>query len=104
MDFRPGPLYELPSGADPSWFTETLDQIRRERVGEVAVTLYIGGGGAVTGNLLDARDGSEWDSPGVIDLTRPNDEDDLYNVPVEEIVGFRLLPDPPIDHSDELRG
>ncbi len=93
MQFRPGQLYKRPADAEAAWFTDTLDQFLRERTGDGAahVTLSVAGGGMVTGKLLDARDGAERNSAGVIDLAPPGDTDDPYSVRAEDIVAFQIL-------------
>lgn len=58
-------------------------------------------GGAVRGELEEAGPGLPHDPHGAVAVLPPGAEEPV-TVPCEEIVGFVLLPDAPLDRSDEL--
>ncbi len=41
---------------------------------------------------------------GTVPLVHPGDDDRLIEIRAEEIEAFTLIPEPPINRSDELRG
>ena len=101
MDLEKGKAYELPEGADPSWFAEALREERRIRVGEVRINLHLRGETTVSGGLDSTDEHGDW---GNVYIDNPANEDELQPFPCETIAAFTLWPDPPLDRSDELRG
>jgi hypothetical protein len=105
MDFQLGEVYRLPDGESPEWFRDSLRAVRRARVGRVPITLALRDGTHVTGDLLDADTGTDWDDEaGSVYLEPPGDVDAPREFPCRELAGFYLVPEEPVDHSDELRG
>jgi hypothetical protein len=103
MDFEPGVVYEAPD-SDGSWIREALSEVRKG-VGPIPITLVLRDGTAVTRNLEAVDTGTNWDDEqGSVYLEEMYDEDDQMEVRCRDVTAFRLVPPPPIDHSDELRG
>jgi hypothetical protein len=103
MDFRPGEQHQRPPDAPPSWFGEALLHIRRQRLGDIAIAVYIRGGGIVLGGLLDPSEVGEDEDLDLVHVTTPH-RDEPVPVPCDEIASFVLLPDPLLDSSGEPRG
>jgi hypothetical protein len=99
VNFYLGQRYERPGVSASSWFAEALGEVRQERMPPVPVELeFVGGGGSVSGNIDYVDPGSPNEEHGAIVLEHGE------HVRCEDIAAFTLLPDPPPDVSDELRG
>jgi len=51
MDFPTGQRVQRPPDAEASWYAKTLTQIRRHGMGDIPISLEIGGGREVVGHL-----------------------------------------------------
>jgi hypothetical protein len=101
-EFKIGTHYTGPPESTHGWFYEALGEVRRVRVGDVPIAVHILGGGGTTTGLLEGVDpGTDHDPFGVVTLDVGNRER-LLGIPCQDIAAFTLLPDPPLDRSDEL--
>lgn len=105
MEFKLGEVYTVPEGESPAWIRDSLRAATAGRVGNVPVTLFRRDGSQVTGDFMAVDTGTDWDDEhGSVYLDPLGDSDDAREFPCREVTGFYLVPEPPIDHSDELRG
>jgi hypothetical protein len=95
VEFVRGQIYRRPAD-DPAWCARALDEIAQTFLHPIRVSLVTSDGESVSGNLEVVKDGQV-----TIDMPR---ESLSLAVAGDEIVSFRLVPTPPPDTSDEIRG
>jgi hypothetical protein len=95
VEFVRGETYRPPDD-DPGWCVRALDHIARSLVHPIRVGLVMSDGKSIVGNLVGVNGGQV-----TIDMPR---ESLSLAVDGEEIDSFRLIPAPPGDTSDEIRG
>lgn len=97
-----GMRYERPDDAGPAWFYSVLAEERRTRLGSLPIVLELLSGGTVAGPLEGVGEPPAAGGHGSILLDAG---DQVAEFPCEDLAAFTLIDDePPIDHSDELRG
>lgn len=100
MEPQLGRRYHRPIDAPDSWPCEVLEQIRAQRVGDVAIELESSAGGVVRASLEQV----EHRSTGAPALVLEGADGRSTTVRCDYVRSFTLLDEPPPDHSDELRG
>lgn len=104
MEFLLNRPYRLPDGEDPSWFRAALQDVLQRRLPPIRIGIALRNGITTFGTLEATDEGLTHDSYGNVYLGPPNARDQLQQIPCEDIAGFTLHGEPPIDQSDELRG
>jgi hypothetical protein len=106
MEFQPGEVYTLPEGEGPEWIAESVRRATAGRLGPMLITLFERERTRVTGAFLAVASAKNpEDENGSVYLEPPSDSDeDPREFPCRDLVGFRVVPEEAIDHSDELRG
>ena len=105
MEFQTGQLYRRPRDASPAWVAESLRAATDGRLAPVQVTLLRYDDRQVTGEFMAVHVSTDREDDYESVYLKPlGDSDEPREFPCREIVGFYLVPEEPIDHSDELRG
>ena len=87
--FEIGTRYERPPAEGPSWFHDVLEQLRKEREGDVPVRLEATTGHRVDGLLIEADPAI---SPGPHGKVSLNSHGEDLVIASEMIAAFTLLP------------
>ena len=87
--FEIGTRYERPPAEGPSWFHDVLEQLRKERQGDVPVRLEATTGHRVDGLLIEADPAI---SPGPHGKVSLNSHGEDLVIASEMIAAFTLLP------------
>jgi hypothetical protein len=95
MDYTPGTRYERPPEATPSWAHDQLAQVRQIAVGDPRIEVELVGGTTAVGRL-ESIGSSPLGGHGEAVV-------DGDTIECEQVHAFKLLPDPPLDRSDEMR-
>jgi hypothetical protein len=105
MEFVLGQPYMVPEGEGPDWIADTVRDATAGRLAPVMITLFEWDGTRVTGafSAVAMATDREEDHPSVY-LDPLGDSDDPREFRCRDLAGFRLVPERPIDHSDETRG
>jgi hypothetical protein len=87
--FEIGTRYERPPAEGPSWFHDVLEQLRKEREGDVPVRLEATTGHRVDGLLIEADPAISLGPHGKVSL---NSHGEDLVIASEMIAAFTLLP------------
>jgi hypothetical protein len=99
--FAIGTRYERPPAEPPSWFHDVLEQVRKERAGDVPIRLEATTGHRVDG-LLGERDPAI--APGPHGKVSLNSHGEDLVIASEMIAAFTLLPGKSADRGAEAAG
>jgi hypothetical protein len=92
MDFVIGKRYECPAALGASWYAEAFEEIRRIRVGDVAVEIEVLGDGEPVVGLLEGVDQTPTEGAAV---TLDTGDPMPIGIPVADIAAFTLRRETP---------